>query len=459
MKKLFTFLAAALLATSMFAATDQLCFATLESIDKNNNETGIQQTGCTMAWLGITSDKDFVEIDGHKYYKFSSDNSYVRLILNNGEKFQEGDVVSIAVAANQSKKVAVAFSSGNKTTEAPVSATEAAVVTRELVAADIESDGSIKMSRGGNSNMRVCSFTVERDATTEPVLKVDPTEVTLALTAAKPSDEVKVTFSGKNLTPGEYSLTVPNLAGFQVEPIFITVGADGKLSQQVTISYSSDVDVEPGSTKVSLFAAPGLLEASVKVNFSASFTKNYLKNSVNIEQWVLDNGKKTEEFKSVLEAANIEFENINALDSLDDSEGKINRNEPYLGLKLKTAGARVAFWVKQGDKVAIKFGMLKDAVKIGVNGEYQDYPAAEVSSFIEHQAAQDEYVEIITKSAQTIVLKQIMLNEAIAEVVLPEQTAVENTALAPKATKRIINGQVIIEKNGKFYNTLGTEMR
>ena len=457
MKKLFTFFAAALLATSMFAATEQICSATLESIDKNNNETGIQQTGCTMAWLGITSDKDFVEIDGHKYYKFSSDNSYVRLILNNGDKFQEGDIVSITVAANQSKKVSVAFSSGNKTNEITVSNTEAGVVTRELVAADIESDGSIKMSRGGNSNMRVCSFSVERDATTEPVLNVNPTEVTLALTAAKPADVATVTFTGKNLTPGEYSLTVPNLAGFEVEPLFITVGADGKLNQQVTISFSSDVDVEPGSTKVALFIAPEQVEATVNINFSASFEKNYLSQSVNIEQWVLDNGKDNEAFKAVLEAANIEFENINELDSLNDE--KTARNEPYLGLKLKTAGARVACWVKAGDKIAVKFGMRKDAVIIGVNGEYNELEAADESISIDRTAELDEYLEIISKSDKTIVIKQIMLNEDIAEVELPTKTAVDNTVVDTKATKRIQNGQVIIEKNGATYNVLGAEVK
>jgi len=40
-----------------------------------------------------------------------------------------------------------------------------------------------------------------------------------------------------------------------------------------------------------------------------------------------------------------------------------------------------------------------------------------------------------------------------------DATAIDNAAVATKATKRIVNGQVIIEKNGKFYNTLGTEMR
>lgn len=457
MKKLFTILAAALFATSMFAATEQICFATLESIDKNNNETGIQQTGCTMAWSKITSDKDFVEIDGHKYYKFSGDESYVRLILNDGDKFQAGDFVSITVAANQSKKVSVAFSSGNKTTEAEVSNTEAGVVTRELVAADIESDGSIKMSRGGNSNMRVCSFTVERETSIEPVLNVDVESVELNAVLANPTPKAEVTFSGKNLAAGKYSLVVPNLAGLSVEPAEVEVGEDGKLSAKVVIKFAPQADVAAGSAKISLTI--GELTKEVAIAYSASFVKDYeYATSVNIEQWVLDNGKDNETFKSVLEAANIEFADINELDSLNDE--KDARNEPYLGLKLKKQGARVACWIKEGDKIAVKFGALKDAVTIGVNGEYNELEATDLGTSIERTTEQDAYIEIITKSDKTIVLKQIMINEDIAEVVLPgEETAIDNTAVDTKATKRILNGQVVIEKNGKFYDLLGTELK
>lgn len=456
MKKLFSLFAAALLATSMFAA-EQICFATLESIDKNNNETGIQQTGCTMAWLGITSDKDFVEIDGHKYYKFSSDNSYVRLILNNGDKFQAGDIVSITVAANQSKKVSVAFSSGNKTTEAVVSNTEAGVVTRELEAADIESDGSIKMSRGGNSNMRVCSFTVERETSTEPVLNVDVESVELNAVLANPTPKAEVTFSGKNLAAGKYSLVVPNLADLSVEPAEVEVGEDGKLSAKVVIKFAPEDDVEAGETKISLTI--GELTKEVAIAYSASFVKDYeYATSVNIEQWVLDNGKDNETFKSVLEAAHIEFADINELDSLNDE--KTARNEPYLGLKLKKQGARVACWVKAGDKIAVKFGAIKDAVTIGVNGEYNELEATDYGTSIDRTAEKDEYLEIITKSDKTIVIKQIMINEDIAEVTLPgEETAISNTAVDTKAVKRVVNGQVIIEKNGKFYDLLGAELR
>ena len=38
-------------------------------------------------------------------------------------------------------------------------------------------------------------------------------------------------------------------------------------------------------------------------------------------------------------------------------------------------------------------------------------------------------------------------------------TAIENTAVDTKAVKRIVNGQLLIEKNGKIYNAIGAEVR
>ena len=457
MRKLFTFFVAVLASMAMMAQ-EQICFATLESIDKNNNETGIPQTGCTMAWLGITSDKDFVEIDGHKYYKFSSDNSYVRLILNNGDKFQEGDIVSITVAANQSKKVSVAFSSGNKTNEITVSNTEAGVVTRELVAADIESDGSIKMSRGGNSNMRVCSFAVERETSTEPMLNVDKESVELNAVAANPAPKAEVTFSGKNLAAGSYALTVPDLAGLYVEPASVTVGEDGKLNAKVVITFAPTVEMEAASTKISLTI--GALTKEVAIAYSATFDTNYeYGTSVNIEQWVLDNGKDNQAFQAVLQAAHIEFENIDALDSLNDA--KTARNEPYLGLKLKKAGAFVGLWVKQGSSIRLKLGFVGDNVIGSVNGQEMTLTPSDLAAPLEiTNVPYDCYMKLTTTSDKTVVIKQIMIDEPIAEVTLPDSpTGFENIEANTKVAKRIVNGQVIIEMNGKFYNTLGTEIR
>ena len=454
MRKIFSIFTAVL--ASMTISAEQLCFATLESIDKNNNPTGIAQTDCTMAWSGITSDKDFVEIDGHKYYKMSSNDSYVQLILFNGDKFEEGDVVSITVAANQEKTVSVAFGSGNKTTEAQVSATVAGVVTRTLVAADIEADGSIKMSRAGNSNLRVCSFTVEREApSSDPVLRTDATSIEFEVTAASPELSETITFAGKNLTPGEYALTMPNVAGLSIEPAAVTVGADGKLNEEVIVTYTSEVDVPKDSTIISLTISEQTVE--VKIFYSAEMAKNYISKSLNIEQVVLDNGKGYD-IAAALDEANIDFDNINELDSLNDA--KPNRNEPYLGLKLKTEGASIGCWVKAGDSIAVKFGYVDTKVlAFSPEGTYEliadENHHVEVLKYYNPEA--DTYIVFATPTAKTVVVKQIMLNEPIAEVTLPESPeAIDQVNADTKAVKRIVNGQLVIIRGDKMFDMTGS---
>ena len=457
MKKIFTLFIAAL--ASITISAEQLCFATLESIDKNNNPTGIAQTDCTMAWSGITSDKDFVVIGDHKYYKFSSDNSYVQLTLFNGDKFEEGDVVTITVAANQEKKVSLAFGSGNKTTEAQVSADVAGEVTRTLEAADIETDGSIKMSRAGNSNLRVCSFTVEREApSSEPVLRADVQSISFALTASATELSEPVTFSGKNLTPGLYPIVVPDLAGLSVKPSSVSVGEDGKLNATVEITYASEVDVPEGETKVILNIDN--LSAEVQILYSADMTKNPICKSLNIEQLVLDNGKSYD-IEAALQEANIDYEDINALDSLNDEKPK--RNEPYLGLKLKTQAAFVACWVKPGDKVSVKFGYVAEKVitisKYGMN-EIEAVDNAIEPLVYTNESEEDEYIAIVTPSEKTVVIKQIMLNEDIAEVTLPDSPqAIDQTKADTKAVKRIVNGQIVIIRGEKTFDLTGAEIQ
>lgn len=462
MKKLFTFFAAALLATGMFAQTTEKNPSDPATVTADTDLSGASYTipaaqvaGGGSKKIGDMWDKG-VKVRTNK--KHENISNALPFIVQEGKQINRIKIVGVANKDGVSTAFSSAIVDGVSVSISGTLPGKDGTASGTVEITNIAATESVIFISDGNGGQALICYEIDYDdatPSTEPELSVNPTDVTFELTAAKTTDVANVTFKGKNLTQGTYSLTIPNLAGLSVAPTSVTVGADGKINEQVAITYTSDADVAAGSTQISL--AIDELEAAVQVNYSASFEKNYLSQSVNIEQWVLDNGKQTEAFKAVLDAANIEYENINELDSLNDE--KTARNEPYLGLKLKKEGARVACWLRQGDKIAVKFGALKDAVTIGVNGEYEDLPATDEGISIERTAVQDQYLEIITKSDKTIVIKQIMLNEDIAEVVLPEQVGVENIEADPKAAKRVVNGQVIIEKNGKRYNMLGTELK
>ena len=312
---------------------------------------------------------------------------------------------------------------------------------------------------GSNSSLYEIAFVGPQS--TDPMLNVNPAEVTLAVTAAVAQDEATVKFTGKNLAAGTYNLTIPNLAGLTVSPTSVTVGEDGKLSADVTIAYASTVDVAAASTSISLTI--GELSKSVAINYSAVMAKNYINASVNIEQWVLDNGTRTNDFKAVLDAANIEYNNIDALDSLNDT--KDYRNYPYLGIKLKKTDAALRCWLQAGNSISVKFGNVGADFKVIANGVEQTLTADDYANLTVDgnkvltlsNAPEDMYLEIVCNSTKTLVVKQIMFNEAIAPVVLPAPTptAINNTEAGVKAVKVVRNGQLFIEKNGVVYNAQG----
>lgn len=368
-----------------------------------------------------------------------------------------------------------------------------------------------------------CGEPVEgAEVSTDPVLAVNPASIDLNVTAATPAPSATVSFSGKNLASGTYNLTLPNLAGLTVSPTSVTVGEDGKLNAEVTISYTSNVEVAAANTTISLTI--GELSKEVTVNYSAVLAKNYM-NSLNIEGLVVAQGTNAN-IVMALASANIEAENINGLDSLNNSKGAA-RNEAYLGMKFKSAGAYIAGWVEAGKTIRVKFGNLPAAIKVTLNGVAA---ADHTAGVYEFTAEADTYVKLATSASSTVVIKQIMIDEPIANVmypitysigeggtvsgwtvafpgeevvmditsdegnaltsltyngvemvqpgpgqpisfVMPAEavevaasfgdiaTAIDNNEAEVKAVKRIVNGQLLIEKNGILYNAQGVQIR
>ena len=166
--KFLTLLAVLLFGFGQVWADTELCSATLNGISSNSNTTGIAQTGCTMKWNSVTySGSDVITIGTVNFYKFSGSSSYVQLVLTSGS-FQAGDELTVTLCSNagSGKTKSVQYSlhsdSGNKSEAQNVGSASPTDVAYTLVAADIESDGSIKIFRGGNTNIRFGSFSVTR---------------------------------------------------------------------------------------------------------------------------------------------------------------------------------------------------------------------------------------------------------------------------------------------------------
>ena len=395
----------------------------------------------------------------------------VRIEFNNF--IAEGSVITIKMAAGGTGNRGLKLQTPSKSTllDASWAATEAGEV-REFeytvpAGSPLIGDYRILLARNNSVylqsvQMGDCGEARDIPADTDPELKVSLSSVDLNLTAANPNPTASVVFSGKNLTAGTYNLVVPNLAGLTVTPTAVTVGEDGKLNAEVTLAYTSAVDVEAASSEISLTINE--ITKSVVINYSAELAKNYISASVNIEQWILDNGTNTDAYKAVLDAANIEYNNIDALDTLNET--KDNRNYAFLGLKLKKNDAALRCWLEAGHSIAVKFGNVGADFKVIANGVEQTLTAADYANTTVEgdkvltlaNAPVDMYLEIVCNSTKTLVVKQIMLDEPVAAIELPEPSPVTgfiNTNAAVKAVKVVRNGQLFIEKNGVIFNAQG----
>lgn len=177
--------------------------------------------------------------------------------------------------------------------------------------------------------------------------------------------------------------------------------------------------------------------------------------SINIEQAVLDNGVKYD-FASALAAAHITAVGMDALDSLNDT--KTARNEPYLGLKMKLASSYVEIGLNAGDVLRLKLGNIGAAVKVTAAG-LDSTLATTAEKVFEYTATAQGYVKVANTAAKTVVLKQIMINQPIADVVLPDSplpTALDEAAAEMQVVKFIENGKLFILKNGVKYDAAGS---
>lgn len=434
MRKFFTLFAAALFATSMFAADDIVIALSTMTQDGNSyvtadlNKLAVKKTH-------VYVEMPAVDVQG-QFTVVGSDNQSARFlyIYKNGG------------AEKDASRALVMSKTG---------------ATIDYTASDImvRSDNKPYLHFYTEDDFKVKTFGYTFESSIAPILNVDPASIELKVSPANKNPKAEVVFSGRNLAAGEYALTIPNLMGLSVNPTAVTVAEDGTLNAQVEIAYTSEEAKEAAETSVALEI--GELRQAVSVTYSAILELAYA-SSINIEQLVMEHGKSYD-IQTALKAANIEFANLDALDSLNSDPSKANCNEPFLGLKLKTEGAYMACWVKAGSTIRLKFGCVNEPVIASINGQEDTWTPVDKELEIKEFTVQaDSYMKFTTTSAKTIVIKQIMIDEEIATVELPECNqgqGIEDLNANHESVKFIENGQLYFQTNGEVFNVLGTRIR
>ena len=460
MKKFFTFAVALMASVAMMAETE----ASPSSVTKDADYVGTSYTfngtyiaGGGSAKVGAMPNKGVKARLNKSAVSNEAIANALEFTTNEGYQITGITIVGITNSDNKAATVGTIYVDGvawNGTFDGTLPAKNASAASN-IVVSNIAATQSVifAFSDLGGATQANITYTVEYETatpSTDPKLTVSPAEVSLNATAAVPNPSAKVVFSGKNLAAGEYMLNTPKLAGLSVAPASVTVGEDGKLNAEVTISYTSAVEVAATSTTIGLTISG--LTKNVTVNYSATLEKKYMK-SINIEQFVFDNGTKAD-IKAALTAANIEYQNIDALDTLNDLDNKTNRNYAFLGLKMKKTDAKMSGWLKAGQTIKVRFGNVGANFKVSSMGMDSICTAdnfanatTESNKVLAFTAPIDMYLEIVCNSTKTLVIKQIMVNQEIAPVVLPTPSAFLITIAQTE------NGKVTATWENKKYRT------
>lgn len=186
---------------------------------------------------------------------------------------------------------------------------------------------------------------------------------------------------------------------------------DGNLS--TFAGWYNDADLAEGHAVADIAAEV----ITANTTYYAKFNYKYA-TSINIEGLILKNGKSYNtkgQLGALNYASNYSSEGMDiSNDSLNNGKGA-NRNYDYLGLKVKSASL-LNFRLAEGKTVKIKFGDVKTTPQVSINGG--DYAAITITDGVyTHVASADELISFyVTESNKAVVLKQIMIDEPVANV-------------------------------------------
>lgn len=170
--------------------------------------------------------------------------------------------------------------------------------------------------------------------------------------------------------------------------------------------------------------------------------------SINIEQWVLDNQKGANDAagillaKDLMDAHNISYAELNALDSLNDDPSKVNRNYAYLGMKVKSSSSEVKVILPAEKTLKVKFGERKATIRVSINGSAAT--DATITDDVYSLAAAEAVREVVftlSKDKSTCVFKQIMINEDIEAITLPWRITFDSDGGSDVADVIVLDGQ------------------
>ncbi|MGN0235998.1 MAG: hypothetical protein ACI4BD_06800 [Paludibacteraceae bacterium] len=325
-----------------------------------------------------------------------------------------------------------------------------------------------------DNNVGVYGITFEAAApVTEPWVEFSKESVSLKVTPFAATAEAELTLKGGNLTAGTYNFTLPIVTGLTVTPTSVTVAEDGTLDETITLSYTSEVNVEAATAELSLTI--GDLTEKTTINYSANVDKHTQTIVTDSTTWDWTKASTTGEIRLTADTKPSKNDTI----LLADYEG-ITNDETFRSDALVVCGEYLIRDSKYFQGGYISFNADKKGFVV-VN--YSNTGSNAARSLVVN-GTKDAAVSSDASSA-TVTSSKMAVNAGKVVVMFAETaddtnaskyarvysitytvdksgdigSAVEQAQAEVKAVKVIRDGQLLIIREGKTYTAQGVEVR
>lgn len=491
MKKIFTLIAAAMLAVGANAQTYKSDFTDNQIFDatQTNVDAAVAAGWITKSTTATSNQKPGFDPE--------TEEASSSLAKANYYAIKAAGTKSITIYVTGVSKIKVFVKNSNASDLRTLKAVVNDGAEQELkkVSGGTSDMGVLSIEKSENNKIEFCAtgdlyltalkFTTADDFT--PALNVSPAALDFATSPLGTSQTKSFTITGKNLTAGATgTITLPNLAGLSVEPSTFTVGADGKVNQEVAVTYASTADVPKASTTIGI--STGSLSASVAISY---FSRAALIAQTTVSEettWNWEDLSETVELTDETSPKNTDtfvFANIDYLINFGSFKASdiVISNAVYPSRAGKFQDGTIGFKTSTTGTIVVDFsdtGKSGTAVNryLYVNGTKTAYSTKRNGSSNDQKttgeieiAAGNVTINAMTEDTENpgqmkeaaICVYSIKFTPKPTTNPIPAATGIKGVeaeaTAAPAVKKYVENGQVVIEKAGKKFTVAGAQLK
>lgn len=477
MKKILTLTAAIISAMAMNAAAGSWQFSGGNAPAVNSSETG---TNMKVEFLTSDAAKSFgnesaaynaavpadLKSKGSKGIKLGGNALYLKAYLTDGTSFKKGDTLHVC-GYNPWKISSSNAHSGDVVTSLATGASKTDYNVGKVVLAKDVDTLYLMRAAGSGTCIAAIKYAVFVDPGV-PMLSADKEELDLQIgRTGEASKEASFTLSGIHLDGLATNIEFPTHDGLTIDKNTLDVAVDGTLSQTFKVTYAPTVAEEEFNGKITITAGTISVEIALNCNVKAKLVQASISESTT---WDWTKAAAVSEIK-LTDATTPKKNDTTLLANVDDVVNDENFNSQALLFAGEyivrdgtyCQGTDLIFNTTVAGTLKIKYSNTGNngTRYVWVNGAKIDGDPGSANTTAHEASVAVKAGEVRIAAGVKADSTREMLRFSVITFTKDDggATAINNTEAEIKATKVLRDGQVLILRDGKFFNTLGVEVK